>query len=200
MLTLFSVHVCRHRKQCQQCRKMTSFFSFYVKQTIHLHFEAFSYFWWFPLMYAYRHFLMHCLYTRYLGYYIFFAGVIICELVHSNSSLLCKYHNYHSFDYSWYFYKLEVNRWRVSLEKFGLFFYICLFFNINWSLILLVFFTLPDTVSWTVFLIIRWHPLIWLQYSAVHFGEHQPPHLGPNLPGGQDLLQNGPKYPAVHSA
>lgn len=88
----------------------------------------------------------------------------------------------------------------VSLEKFGLFFYIYLFFKMNWSLILLVFCTLPDTVSWIVFLIIRWHPLIWLQYSSVQFGEHVPPHLLPNLPGGQDSLQNVPKYPAVHSA
>lgn len=88
----------------------------------------------------------------------------------------------------------------VSLEKFGLFFYIYLFFKMNWSLILLVFCNLPDTVSWIVFLIIRWHPLIWLQYSSVQFGEHVPPHLLPNLPGGQDSLQNVPKYPAVHSA
>lgn len=31
-------------------------------------------------------------------------------------------------------------------------------------------------------------------------GEHRPPHNLPKAPGGQDMLQNWPKYPILHSA
>lgn len=43
--------------------------------------------------------------------------------------------------------------------------------------ILLIFCSLPEIVSWVVFSVIRWHPLTELQFSTVHSGVHQPPHL-----------------------
>lgn len=43
--------------------------------------------------------------------------------------------------------------------------------------ILLIFCFLPEIVSWVVFSVIRWHPLTELQFSIVHSGVHQPPHL-----------------------
>lgn len=43
--------------------------------------------------------------------------------------------------------------------------------------ILLIFCSLPEIVSWVVFSVIRWHPLTGLQFSTVHSGVHQPPHL-----------------------
>lgn len=81
--------------------------------------------------------------------------------------------------------------------------FICIFiklFNFCWPHILIIFCHLPDAVNWVVFLVMRWHPVTWLQYSTVQFGEQLPPHLLPKLPGGQDSLQNVPKYPNVHSA
>lgn len=50
------------------------------------------------------------------------------------------------------------------------------------------------------FSIIRRHPLPGSQKSFVHLGKHLPPHLSPNLPSGQDLLQNLPKYPGAQAA
>lgn len=50
------------------------------------------------------------------------------------------------------------------------------------------------------FSIIRRHPLTGSQKSFVHLGKHLPPHLSPNLPSGQDLLQNLPKYPGAQAA
>lgn len=59
---------------------------------------------------------------------------------------------------------------------------------------------IPEVVLWNVFFNWCWHPLTASQTSLVHSGEHQPPHLGPNRPGGQDFLQRFPKYPGVQSA
>lgn len=50
------------------------------------------------------------------------------------------------------------------------------------------------------FSIIRRHPFTGSQNSFVHLGKHLPPHLSPNLPSGQDLLQNLPKYPGAQAA
>lgn len=44
------------------------------------------------------------------------------------------------------------------------------------------------------------HPSTWLQNSSVQSGKQLPPHLSPNLPIGQGILQFGPKYPGSHSA
>lgn len=63
--------------------------------------------------------------------------------------------------------------------------FICIFiklFNFCWPHILIIFCHLPDAVNWVVFLVMRWHPVTWLQYSTVQFGEQLPPHLLPKLP------------------
>lgn len=61
---------------------------------------------------------------------------------------------------------------------------------------------IPDGVVSVVYTIelVCGHPATWWQYISVQSGKQLPPHFLPNLPGGQDSLQNRPKYPGEQSA
>lgn len=82
----------------------------------------------------------------------------------------------------------------IFVKVCKLIFLVVILIQTHFVLIIIIFF-IPEVVTKRVVLVVRRHPLIWSQFSFVHFGKHIPAHLTPKVPTGHTLLQNLPKTP-----